>query len=131
MGTRLIALGGTPVRWLGEAPLAVSTDALGRVRRVYESREQLEANAGGWWLEDASGRVWKDTDAEFAPTARPKRWIDPATGLSISLGRELEAARLRAAEDAATAARRWAYSPRSGRTSSSNCRAASSRFPCA
>lgn len=111
VGSRTIALGGTAATWLGEAPLALETDAQGRVRRVFNDKESLSRKAGGWWVEDASGRVWKDTDAEYAPTAKPKRWLDPETGFSVILGRELEEARLSSARRAATAARHWAYSP--------------------
>ena len=111
LGGKTIALGGAAVRWLGEAPLALETDERGRVRRIFSDKKSLEKKAGGWWVEDASGRVWKDTDREFAPTARPARWIDPETGFAVKLGRELESARLESARDAASAARHWAYSP--------------------
>lgn len=112
VGAKTVALGGGPAtRWLGEAPLALETDARGRVRRVFTDKKSLEEKAGGWWVEDASGRVWKNTDQEFAPTARPKAWIDPETGFAVSLGRDLAATRLESARDAATAARHWAYSP--------------------
>ncbi|MEQ1919523.1 MAG: hypothetical protein ABL955_10000, partial [Elusimicrobiota bacterium] len=112
LGSKTIALGGGPAtRWLGEAPLALETDSQGRVRRVFTDKKSLSEKAGGWWVEDASGRVWKDTDEAYAPTARPKRWIDPETGFTVNLGRELNESRLESARDAATAARHWAYSP--------------------
>ncbi|PIR18847.1 MAG: hypothetical protein COV48_05250, partial [Elusimicrobia bacterium CG11_big_fil_rev_8_21_14_0_20_64_6] len=112
LGTKTIPLGTGPVvSWIGVAPLAIETDAQGRVQRVYQDKESLSRKAGGWWVEDASGRIWQNTDEEFAPTARPKRWINPETGFGVSLGRELSSARLENARDAATAARHWAYSP--------------------
>ncbi|MDP3544356.1 MAG: hypothetical protein Q8T11_17975 [Elusimicrobiota bacterium] len=111
VGARAIPLGGAAVTWLGAEPLALETDAQGRVRRVFHDKDELAAKAGGWWVEDASGRVWKDTGAEYAPTAKPKRWIDPSNGFTVHLGRELNEARLDAARSAARAARHWAYSP--------------------
>ncbi len=112
IGAKTVDLGGGPAtRWLGEAPLALETDAQGRVRRVFDDKKSLEKKAGGWWVEDASGKVWKETDKEFAPTARPSRWLDPETGFAVRLGRDLNDARLESARDAASAARHWAYSP--------------------
>lgn len=112
LGTRTIPLGSAAATsWLGEAPLALETDAAGRVRRVFLDKKSLAEKAGGWWVEDASGKVWKNTDQEYAPTARPARWIDPENGFTVSLGRELNEARLESARGAATAARHWAYSP--------------------
>ncbi|MCM2303095.1 MAG: hypothetical protein NDJ72_00215 [Elusimicrobia bacterium] len=111
VGAKTIPLGGVAATWLGAEPLALETDAQGRVRRVFHDKDELAGKAGGWWVEDASGRVWKDTDAEYAPTSKPKRWIDPANGFTVHLGRELNDARLEAARSAASAARHWAYSP--------------------
>ena len=111
-GTTTKPLGSGPaVSWIGEAPLAIETDSQGRVRKIFNDKESLAKKAGGWWVEDASGRVWKNTDEAYAPTARPVRWIDPSNGLTVQLGREMNEARLESARDAATAARHWAYSP--------------------
>jgi len=110
-GTSTISLGGTAQRWIAEVPLALETDAQGRVRKIFTDKQSLSEKAGGWWVEDASGRIWKNSADEYAPTARPVNWIDPASGFTVRLGRELNEKRLASARDAATAARHWAYSP--------------------
>jgi hypothetical protein len=109
---RTFALGdGAPARWIQAQPLALETDARGRVTRLFQDRKALDAAAAGWNLQDSQGRTWTGAK-DLPPLLRAQRWTDPSTGLTVSLGRDLLDARRRAAMDGAAGAAHWAYSPR-------------------
>ena len=110
-GNRTIALGdGIPARWISQPPLAMETDARGRVTRLFLDKKALDLAAAGWSLEDAQGRTWQGGDA-LPPLLRARRWTDTSTGLTVALGRELLSQRRDAARSGATGAGRWGYMP--------------------
>ncbi|MBI3564005.1 MAG: hypothetical protein HY079_02275 [Elusimicrobia bacterium] len=110
-GDRAFALGdGTPSRWVAQAPLALETDARGRVTRLFLDRKGLEREAGAWSLQDVQGRAWQGGQ-DLPPLLRARRWTDPSTGLTVALGRDLLAARRQAALDGAKGAAHWGYAP--------------------
>jgi hypothetical protein len=110
-GDRTIVLGdGTPLRWISQTPLALETDAKGRVTRLFLDKKELDRAASGWSFEDAQGRTWQGGDA-LPPLLRARRWTDPATGLTVALGRDLLAERRDAAKSGQAGAGRWGYMP--------------------
>ena len=110
-GARVFTLGdATPSRWVSQAPLALETDAQGRVTRLFLDRRELDRAAAGWSLEDAQGREWKGGDA-LPPLLRARRWSDPETGRTVALGRDLLAERRDAAKSGQAGAGRWGYMP--------------------
>lgn len=111
-GDRTFALGdGTPARWVSQPPLALETDARGRVTRLFLDRKELDKAAAGWSLEDAQGRTWQGGE-DVPPLLRARRWTDASTGLTVALGRELLQERRKDALDGAKGAARWGYMPK-------------------
>ncbi|MBI5622891.1 MAG: hypothetical protein HY924_03845 [Elusimicrobia bacterium] len=103
---------GTAVSALSAELLAAVSDSTGRVLKAYTSETELAKDARTWWLEDVSGQVYKRTDKDISPTHRMKRYIDPSTGETVSLGRPLLQRRVDEAEDESGDVGRWAYMPR-------------------
>jgi hypothetical protein len=102
---------GTAGRYLSEELYAAVSDSTGRILKAFTSESGLEAASAAWWLEDVEGNVYKRTDKDISPTLRMKRYIDPSTGQTVSLGRPVLQRRLDEAEDESGDVGRWAYMP--------------------
>jgi hypothetical protein len=110
-GDQTIALGsGVPTRWISQAPLAMETDAAGRVTRLFMDLRTLNNEAAGWSLQDAAGRVWKGGE-DVPPLLRARSWTDGSTGRTVALGRELLQQRRDEAKSGASGAAHWSYAP--------------------
>ncbi len=110
-GTTFKLGGGAALSWLEGDIWAVELDGQGRVKKVFHSKDELERASPAWWIEDMEGNVWKQTDKNISPTARLKRYIDPATGLAVTLGRPILSQRLTGAQKGLGANDRWSYMP--------------------
>ncbi len=111
VGDQTIPLGtGVPTRWISSTPLAMETDSQGRVTRLFTDPKELDKEAAGWSLEDASGRVWSGGE-DVPPLLRARSWTDPSTGLTVALGRDLLQKRRDEAKSGAAGAAHWSYAP--------------------
>ncbi|MBI5209140.1 MAG: hypothetical protein HY927_04110 [Elusimicrobia bacterium] len=98
-------------RWLSQELLALVADPSGKVVKTYTASGDLEKDASAWWLEDVTGKVYKNTEKEISPTHRLKRYIDPSNGLAVQLGRPILERRLDEAKDEKGDVGRWSYMP--------------------
>ncbi|MFH2204880.1 MAG: hypothetical protein ABIJ96_17345 [Elusimicrobiota bacterium] len=104
-------LGAAAARWVSGEVHAIELDSKGALVRIFQDLQELKKLSEKWWIEDMSGRVWKQEDYKMSPTYRLKRYIDPETKLPVLLGRKILQQRLDEAADELGAVGRWAYMP--------------------